>query len=179
MVRFARKDELEKVNEMRKQVNDVHVSGRPDIFKAGFCDELKNFIYDIWNAENRDLIVAQRDGVICGFASCVYAYIPENHFMNARKIYEVEEFYVDEKFRRQGVGTEIMDFIRQSAKNRGADRIELDMWEFNDGALAFYEAVGFKTYRRYMELLLSHRNNYNNIMPKSLDRSTDYVFIAF
>ena len=26
------------------------------------------------------------------------------------------------------------------------------MWEFNQDALAFYEAVGFRTYRRYMEL---------------------------
>jgi hypothetical protein len=25
------------------------------------------------------------------------------------------------------------------------------MWEFNDGAMAFYESVGFNTFRRYME----------------------------
>ena len=25
------------------------------------------------------------------------------------------------------------------------------MWEFNDGALDFYESVGFTTYRRFME----------------------------
>ena len=33
----------------------------------------------------------------------------------------------------------------------GAD-IELNMWEFNKDALAFYEAVGFSTFRRYMEM---------------------------
>lgn len=59
---------------------------------------------------------------------------------------------MDEKFRRQGVGREIINFIRQDAKKRGLDRVELNMWEFNEGALAFYEAVGFKTYRRDMEL---------------------------
>ena len=26
------------------------------------------------------------------------------------------------------------------------------MWEFNQGALAFYENAGFTTYRRFMEL---------------------------
>jgi len=36
----------------------------------------------------------------------------------------------------------------------GFDRIELNMWEFNEGALRFYESVGFKTYRRYMEFEL-------------------------
>lgn len=28
---------------------------------------------------------------------------------------------------------------------------KVDVWEFNEGALEFYESVGFKTYRRYME----------------------------
>ena len=43
-------------------------------------------------------------------------------------------------------------FIREYAKNKGFDRIELNMWEFNRNALAFYEASGFTTYRRYMEV---------------------------
>ena len=36
MIRFAEEKDLERVNELRKQVNDVHVNGRPDIFKPGF-----------------------------------------------------------------------------------------------------------------------------------------------
>ncbi len=45
----------------------------------------------------------------------------------------------------------MIDFVKEDAKKRGFKRIELDMWEFNDGALAFYESVGLKTFRRYME----------------------------
>ena len=37
---------------------------------------------------------------------------------------------------------------------KGFDRVELNMWEFNSSALEFYEAMGFRTYRRYMELKL-------------------------
>ena len=29
-----------------------------------------------------------------------------------------------------------------------------NMWEFNQDALAFYEAAGFKTFRRYMEMMI-------------------------
>ena len=43
-IRFAREDELDRVNELRKQVNDLHVEGKPDVFKAGFTDELYNHI---------------------------------------------------------------------------------------------------------------------------------------
>ena len=45
-------------------------------------------------------------------------------------------------------------FIRDWAKDQGFRRLELNMWEFNRGALAFYEAAGFTTYRRYMEMPL-------------------------
>lgn len=152
MVRFAKKEDLERVNELRKIVNDVHVEGRPDIFKAGSHDELRDFIYEIWDTENKDIIVAERNSVICGFACVQYVSKPESPFMNARTFYDVDEFGVDTAFRRQGVATELIAFIREDAKKRGIDRIELNMWEFNQSALAFYESVGFQTYRRYMEL---------------------------
>lgn len=152
MVRFAKEEDLQRVNELRKVVNDVHVEGRPDIFKPGFNEELRDYIYDIWAADNKDIIVAERDGVICGFACLQYVDKPENPFMNARRFLDVDEFAVDSKYRRQGVATELIAFVREEAKRRGFERVELNMWEFNEGALAFYEAVGFKTYRRYMEM---------------------------
>lgn len=152
MVRFAKEEELERINEIRKMVNDVHVDGRPDIFKGGFEENLRDYIYEIWKAENKDIIVAERDGVICGFACIQIVDKPENPFMNARRYLDVDEFGVDEKFRRQGVATEMIEFIREDAGKRGINRVELNMWEFNEGALAFYESVGFRTYRRYMEL---------------------------
>lgn len=152
MVRFAKKEDLERVNELRKVVNDVHVEGRPDIFKSGFHEELRDYIFEIWNVENKDIIVAEREGIICGFACVQYVDKPETPFMNGRKFCDVDEFCVDPAFRRQGVATELITFVREDAKKRGLSRVELNMWEFNEGALAFYEAVGFRTYRRYMEL---------------------------
>ncbi len=50
----------------------------------------------------------------------------------------------------QGIGMEMIRFIRTYARDEGFDRLELNMWEFNQSALEFYEAAGFSTYRRYM-----------------------------
>ena len=74
--------------------------------------------------------------------------------MRVRDYLDIDEFCVDEMYRRTGVGTELIDFVRTYAKESGFDRIELNMWEFNRDALLFYESVGFQTYRRYMELPL-------------------------
>ena len=158
MVRFAEEEDLARVNELRKQVNDVHVEGRPDIFKAGFGEELREHIWNMWKKEDRDIIVADRDGVICGFACVVFHERPETPVMLKRRFYDIEEFGVDEAFRRQGIATEIFNFIKADAKKRGFSRIELNMWEFNEGALAFYEEIGLKTYRRYMEYDMESEN---------------------
>ena len=142
------------MNELRKQVNDLHVEGKPDVFKAGFNDELYNHIYDIWNDPEQEIVVADADGIICGFAVVHHIYKAENPFMFERDFIDVDEFCVDERFRRQGIATEIITFIKEYTKEKGFKRIELNMWEFNQGALEFYEAVGFNTYRRYMELFV-------------------------
>lgn len=153
MIRYATREELERVNELRKIVNEVHCNGRPDIFKDGFCKELQDFIYTLWEGDNSDVIVALRDNEICGFACVDYVEKPESPYNLARRFYHINEFGVDEKYRRQGVATELFDFIKKEATAKKFDKIELDMWEFNDGALKFYESVGLVTYRRFMEFI--------------------------
>lgn len=151
MVRLANYDDLERVNEIRRQVNDVHYNGRPDIFRPGFCKEMQNIIYEVWEDNNSDVIVSVRDNVICGFATLDYVTKSSSPYSYERHYCNVREFGVDEKFRRKGIATEMFEFIKEHAQNKGFDRIELDIWEFNEAALKFYESVGFKTYRRYME----------------------------
>ena len=153
-VRFAKENELDHINELRKQVNDLHVKGKPDVFKPGFSDELRDFINVIWNDPEQEIVVAVTDGTICGFAIIHHINKPENPFMKERDLLDIDEFCVDEAYRRKGVATDLITFIKGYAKEKGFHRIELNMWEFNRGALAFYESVGFETYRRYMEIML-------------------------
>lgn len=154
MIRFAKENELIRVNEMRKQVNDLHVEGKPEVFRAGFNKELQDHIYTIWNDPEQEIIVSETEGIICGFAVLHHIYKPQNPFMNERDFLDIDELCVDKAYRRQGIASEMIAFIRNYAKEKGWNRLELNMWEFNEEALAFYEAMGFKTYRRYMEMTL-------------------------
>ena len=153
-VRFAKKEELDRVNELRKQVGELHAAGRPDLFRPEFSRELQDFIHEIWSDPEKEIVVAERAGAVCGYAVLHIVHRPENPSKLERSYLDIDEFGVDEAFRRQGAATAMMDFIRTFARERDLRRIELNMWEFNQGALAFYEAVGFSTYRRYMEMTL-------------------------
>ena len=151
MVRFAEEKDLNIINELRKQVNDIHVEGRPDVFKSGFGTEIRDFAKVIMNGENSDIIVAERNGVICGMACVDYVDKPETPYSKARSFYHVQEIAVDVNYRRQGVAKELLEFIITDAKKRKLGKIELDVWEFNDSAIEFYQTVGFRQTRRWME----------------------------
>lgn len=152
VVRYAERSELERINELRSMVNDLHVNGRPDIFRPGFTYELQRYIYQKLDSESSDVIAALIDGEICGFAMVEYIDRPASPYRLPQRSVVIDELGVDAAYRRRGVASALVAFCRQEARRKGYERIELNMWEFNESALRFYEAVGFRTYRRYMDL---------------------------
>lgn len=151
-IRFATEKDLPAVNLLRKEVNELHVAGKPETFKPGFPPELQDYVYELFRDPEKNIVVAEQDGVLMGFAVLHEVHRPETPYMWERHFLDVDEFCVAGTARRQGIGRALIDFIRGVAAKRGLPRVELNMWEFNQDALAFYEAVGFTAYRRYMEL---------------------------
>lgn len=154
-IRFAKKEELPQINLLRAQVNALHTAGKPEIFRPGFPPELRDYVYAVWGDPDKDILVAEEAGALLGFAILHRVHRPETPFMYPRDYLDVDEFGVDAAHRRQGIGTALVNFLRDYARAQGFDRVELNMWEFNREALAFYEAAGFTTYRRYLEMKLS------------------------
>lgn len=154
MVRFGTEKDIEKINDLRKQVNEIHVVGRPDVFKAGFDQKLQDFAYVLMNGENSDILIVERDGMIWGMACVDYVCKPETPYMMARNFYHVQEIAVDGAFRRQGIARELFEFMKADAEKRKLNKIELDVWAFNESAIEFYEAMGFKETRIWMEYKL-------------------------
>ncbi|MBQ8161656.1 MAG: GNAT family N-acetyltransferase [Clostridia bacterium] len=152
VIRLAYEEDLQKVNVLRRQVNQLHVEGKPDVFKPGFPDKLRDYIQVIFRDPEQWIVIACEGEDVCGFAVLHHIVRPESPFMYERNFLDVDEFCVDSRWRRRGVGTQLMDFIRAFAREKNFHRIELNMWEFNQDALAFYEAAGFTTFRRYMEM---------------------------
>ena len=150
-IRLAAEADLKRVNELRAQVSELHAAARPDIFRPGFPQFLADHLHTIHADESRHVLVAEQDGTIIAFACLAEIEMPEKPHKPARRFMEIDEIGVDEICRGQGVGHAFFAGIRDFAKQQGFDRIELNMWEFNEGALRFYESLDFRTYRRYME----------------------------
>ena len=54
----------------------------------------------------------------------------------------------------QAVKHDSYALLTLEAKKNGCDRMDLDVWEFNDGARRFYERWGFATQKRRMDMWL-------------------------
>lgn len=152
MVRYAKSEDITRINEIVNEVNELHVKGRPDIFKSGLGDAMIGYLTDLLTAKDKSLFVSADGEDILGFAAVSYYTIPESPFSCCRNYCEITEFGIASKYQHRGVSSELMKFIQDEAAKRDIRRIELNVWEFNEDAIAFYEKMGFKSFRRHMEL---------------------------
>ena len=133
IIRPAEEQKLERVNVLRKQVNDLHVEGKPSVFKTNFYDGLSDYIYEIQNDDKKEIIVAINEGEIVGYAVLAQINRAETPFMYERDFLYIDEIGVDKDLRRHGVASEIISYILDYAKDKGFKRVQLKMWEFNQG----------------------------------------------
>ncbi len=152
MIRFANLKDLEQVNIIRKEVNELHVNQVPKVFKAGFSKELEEYASSYINSDDKFLLVYEENNIICSYAMVNIVVKPETPYRHLLKYLEIQEIGTLQTKQRNGFGKQLIQKIKELAKDLGIERIELNMWSFNDNALKFYENLGFKTYRRYLEL---------------------------
>lgn len=57
---------------------------------------------------------------------------------------DVESLYVEEAFRRQGVGRQLIRFIEETAMKMGIQHFHINAEAVNQGAVIFYRKLGYE-----------------------------------
>lgn len=153
MIRLARAEELDRVNELRREVNLLHVQARPDTFKPGFSAEVQHRAEEF--LDRGGLWVALRRERVVGYAMVEEIRRPETPYRYADNYWSIDEIGVEQASRRQGVGTELVRYLQGEARRRGVGKIELSVWDFNAGAQRFYQAMGFAPSGHFLQWELS------------------------
>ena len=65
--------------------------------------------------------------------------------MKPAVVAELDSLAVSQRFRRQRIGTRLVEAALDWAKAAGASRTELNVYEFNEPARAFWASFGFET----------------------------------
>jgi ribosomal protein S18 acetylase RimI-like enzyme len=87
--------------------------------------------------------LAEQDGQIVGYVTVHLPPAPDESFLVPEVRAHVEGLGVLAAWRRRGIGRQLMEAAQQWAGERGARRVTLNIWSFNDEALRLYESLGY------------------------------------
>ncbi|MCA9909674.1 MAG: GNAT family N-acetyltransferase [Anaerolineae bacterium] len=154
-IRRATIDDAALVATLNLAVHEVHVQGRPDRFKPlAVTDEFVALVRERLADETTYVFIGEVDGAAAAYALVMHYRRPEDAFAYEVNFLHIDQMSVNPKYRGQGYGEQMMNYVRDFARSLGVHRISLSVWAFNERAIAFYERCGFKTYDRHMEVFL-------------------------
>ena len=142
------------MKDLLDQVDLVHHKGRPDIFKIGrkYTDQQ---LLEIFGDDSRPVFVAvTSDDNVAGYCFCIVQQAVDDNVLTDIKTLYIDDLCVDESCRRQHIGQSLYKYAVDYARGIGCYNVTLNVWEMNPGARAFYESLGMKPLKTYMEEIL-------------------------
>ncbi|WP_194542181.1 GNAT family N-acetyltransferase [Paenibacillus sp. JZ16] len=140
----------EEIALLNKDVHEIHVSLYPEYFKEYDFDDVNEFFKKIMSDPIYYFYIVKDEGQSLGYVWVETREYPENVFMKSYRSVYIHQLGVSKEHRNKGVGSLIMNWINNFAKENEVNTIQLDYWADNEGANHFYTKNGFKSYRNYL-----------------------------
>jgi ribosomal protein S18 acetylase RimI-like enzyme len=133
------------------EINELHRMALPDIFQqpVGRIIEQEYFL-SLLDDKNAAIFFAESEGRVAGFVYVLIREAPAYPLLVPRRFATVDTLVVRPAFQRTGVGRALMNQAEEWAANQGVHEVELNVYEFNLGAQAFYRQLGYTTFSRKM-----------------------------
>ena len=154
-VRRAEERDIPRILTLLSQVLELHAKIRPDIFIPGTTKYSAEELTAILRDEQTPVYAAAGgDDLLIGYAFCQVRTQPFTSTMVPFTSLYIDDLCVDEAFRGKQVGKLLLEHVRAEANRLGCYEITLNVWEGNDSARGFYEAMGFGVKETQMEMIL-------------------------
>lgn len=127
-------------------IADIHRNGREDIFHGLQSKYTIEQVKERLSKQDNGVFVADINGSVAGYIFCDI--ITEG---DGTTLY-IDDLCVDPEIRKQGIGKALMDYAVSYGKQCGCRMLMLNVWEFNENAVRFYEKYGLTTRSRHMEI---------------------------
>ena len=144
-----------RIQELLRQVEEVHHKGRPDIFKQGARKYNEGQLSVLVEDDSRPIFVAaDEDDKAVGYSFCVCSMPADSEFLTPIRTLYIDDLCVDEHIRGQGIGQLLYDYVKNYAKETGCYHLTLNVWACNPAAMKFYEKQGMQMLKKEMEIIL-------------------------
>lgn len=154
-IRRAANRDVDRINDLLMQVELVHHSIRPDLFKNGGRKYTDEELAEIIADDQRPILVAtdEQDRLL-GYAFCIFKQYLNDNIMTDIKTLYIDDLCVDETCRGQHIGRALYEAVLAYAREHGCYNVTLNVWAGNDKAQGFYESCGLKPQKIGMEVIL-------------------------
>jgi ribosomal protein S18 acetylase RimI-like enzyme len=142
--RAAAEADLPAICALGQVVNLLHHQAWPQIFAPASAPERDE---EHWRqcvtGSGNVAFVAERAGILVGFVTV--SIITESHsLLQPMRYARVGSICVQESQRGRGIGSELMKRAEEWAAAQGAIDVRLNVWAFNQSALALYKELGYE-----------------------------------
>jgi len=146
-IRPARPEDYEALCEIIDEVDALHREHLPHIFQkpAGPVRE-RDYLLGLMADDEAGLFVAELEGRLVGFVDVIVRDTVPLPLLVPRRVAIVDNLAVQAGHRRSGIGQALMETAQEWAAARGATSIELNVYAFNQAAIAFYQRLGYQTH---------------------------------
>lgn len=141
LIEIPKIGDYEQVNNLAKQVHELHVKWRQDLFlnvdEVISRDSFKEMI------QEKEIFIAKNQSKIVGY---ITFNIQEktNPSMRYRKQINIDAICVNEENRGEGIGTLLLEYMKKYGKENNCTDMYLTVNEENENAIKVYEKFGFK-----------------------------------
>ena len=132
---------------MLDDLDDAHLAALPGILQ-GVEDRRHGALLETFLTESGRVALVSGGTEPCGIALAYERNVTGLPIVRQVRAAEIDALVVQRDHRRQGHGRALVEGVVAWAQTRGAARIELGVYEFNDDARAFWQSMGFDTLSR-------------------------------
>ena len=140
MLELATSSDAADINRLSSQVAALHAAWRPDLFRTAEVSYTEETLTEL--IRERSIFVARIGGIVVGYTA-FWIWETNGPCSVPRKVMSINDFCVDEPYRDQGIGTDMMAELRVLARAFGCTDMQLTVYPQNDDAVGFYQKCGF------------------------------------
>ena len=152
IVRLANKEDIDSLRQLYYELEEDAVRFQPEHFIHGDRDEL--FFKGILNSDDQDIIVAEQNGKIIGFAHVMILEQKRVPCLKPERVIYLQDLDVSEELRSRGIGTKLIEACMAYGKEKGADFMRTQVFPQNIRGMKFYERAGFSEKMKTIEMYL-------------------------
>lgn len=129
---------------------------RTDIFVPNYENWEQNLL-DRITSEDYHMIVAKEENKVVGACIAEIKRLGDDEVTKKRKVLFLEYIIVEDKYKRHGIGTALLNNMKKFVKENNISSLELTVWGYNEDAIKFYNK-NLKVKRSIYEYIVSEEN---------------------